>query len=70
MGFGYRSAVSGRIVMADGGYQGNREVIMPYRKRSDGSELPGWKIEINTVHKQSVPAWNMPCEHEVPEHPA
>ncbi|WP_435876307.1 transposase [Saccharopolyspora shandongensis] len=43
---------SGAKVMADGGYQGNREVIMPYRKSGDGSELPAWKEELNSVHKR------------------
>ncbi|QUH04196.1 transposase [Saccharopolyspora erythraea] len=43
---------SGAQVMADGGYQGNREVIMPYRKPTDGSELPEWKDELNSVHKR------------------
>lgn len=38
--------------MADGGYQGNPQVIMPYRKPQDGSELPEWKQHLNTVHKK------------------
>lgn len=42
----------GAQVMADGGYQGNPSVIMPYRKPRDGSELPEWKDDLNTVHKQ------------------
>lgn len=42
----------GASVMADGGYQGNREIIMPYRKPADGSELPEWKADLNTVHKR------------------
>ena len=29
--------------MADGGYRGNPEVIIPYRKPADGSDLPDWK---------------------------
>jgi hypothetical protein len=29
--------------MADGGYQGNPEVIMPYRTPTGGSPLPGCK---------------------------
>ena len=33
--------LDGRPVMADGGYRGNPEVIMPYRKPTDGSSLPG-----------------------------
>ena len=38
--------------MADGGYQGNHQVIMPYRKSRDGCELPEWKAQLNTVHKR------------------
>lgn len=41
----------GATVMADGGYQGNPEVIMPYRKPA-GGELPTWKTDLNTVHKR------------------
>jgi hypothetical protein len=43
---------AGAQVMADGGYQGNPSVIMPYRKPRDGSDLPEWKDGLNTVHKQ------------------
>ncbi|WP_435829142.1 hypothetical protein [Saccharopolyspora shandongensis] len=39
-------------MMADGGYQNNPSVIMPCRKPTDGSELPDWKEELNTVHKR------------------
>ena len=38
--------------MADGGYQGNPEVIMPIRKPAGEATLPGWKTEINTGHKR------------------
>jgi hypothetical protein len=38
-------------VMADGAYQGNPEVIIPYRKPGKGKKLPAWKQELNTVHK-------------------
>lgn len=38
--------------MADGGYQGNPEVIMPYRTPINGCPLPGWKHDLNTVHKR------------------
>jgi DDE superfamily endonuclease len=38
--------------MADGGYQGNPEVIMPYRKPRKGQPpLPQWKKDLNTVHR-------------------
>ncbi|WP_137813749.1 transposase [Gandjariella thermophila] len=43
---------TGAHVMADGGYQDNPGVIMPYRKPGDGSPLPGWKEQLNTVHKR------------------
>ncbi len=36
--------------MADGGYRGNPDVIMPYRKPRDGSELPEWKQDYNAGH--------------------
>jgi hypothetical protein len=29
--------------MADGGHQGNPEVIMPYRKRTDRTPLAQWQ---------------------------
>jgi hypothetical protein len=38
--------------MADGGYQGNPEVIMPYRKPRDGSELPDWIEDLNATHRK------------------
>jgi hypothetical protein len=38
-------------VTTDGGYQGNPEVIMPYHKPRDGSELPEWQEEFNAVHR-------------------
>jgi hypothetical protein len=36
----------GATVMADGGYQGNPEVIMPYRTPAGGGPLPGWKHDL------------------------
>jgi hypothetical protein len=41
-----------RAVMADGGYRGNPEVIMPYRKPRDGGELPEWKQSYNAGHRK------------------
>ena len=42
----------GAKVMADGGYQGNAEVIMPYRTPRKGQPpLPQRKEDLNTVHK-------------------
>jgi hypothetical protein len=38
--------------MADGGYQGNPDVIMPYRKPRTGHGLVAWQEELNTVHKR------------------
>jgi hypothetical protein len=37
--------------MADGGYRCNPEVIMPYRKRSDGRSLTAWQEELNPTHR-------------------
>lgn len=45
-------AVGDAHVMADGGYQGNPRVIMPYRKPRNGGELLAWQVELNTVHKR------------------
>jgi hypothetical protein len=42
----------GAHVMADGGYRGNPEVIMPYRKPGDGRDLPGRQEELNRVHRR------------------
>jgi hypothetical protein len=42
----------GAHVIADGGYRGNPEVIMPYRKPGKGRSLAGWQEELNTVHKR------------------
>jgi hypothetical protein len=42
----------GAHVMADGGYQGNPQVIMPYRNPRQGQPpLPQWKQDLNTVHR-------------------
>lgn len=37
--------------MADGGYRGNPDVIIPYRKNRDGSPLPAWKEDLNAQHR-------------------
>jgi hypothetical protein len=42
---------AGAAAMADGGYQGTG-VIMPYRTLADGTALPEWKSDLNTVHKR------------------
>ena len=49
---GIADQLAGRPVIADGGYQGNREVVMPYRKPRDGSELPDWKEDLNATHRK------------------
>ena len=46
--------------MADGGYRGNAEVIMPYRKPTDGSDLPAWKEDLNVEHAPSEQGSNTP----------
>ena len=61
----------GAAVMADGGYQGNHDVIVPYRKPRDGQpQLPPWKQDLNTVHRRvrarvehalaRIKAWRIP----------
>ena len=48
---GISDTLAGRPVMADGGYQGNTGVIMPYRKRSDGQPLSDWQDDLNATHR-------------------
>jgi hypothetical protein len=36
---------------AGDGYQGNPDVIMPFRKPCDGSDLPDWKEELNAAYR-------------------
>jgi hypothetical protein len=49
---GVDQQLAGRPVLADGGYQGNKGVIMPYRKPRDGNELPDWQEELNSTHRR------------------
>ena len=49
---GIKQKLAGRAVMADGGYQGNPEVIMPFRKPGGDATLLGWKTEVNIGHKR------------------
>jgi hypothetical protein len=49
---GINRQLAGREVMADGAYRGNPEVIIPYRKPRDGSELPAWKQDYNAGHRK------------------
>ena len=48
---GIDQQLTGRPVMADGGYRGNPQVIIPYRKPHDGSSLPQWKEDLNAEHR-------------------
>ena len=50
---GISDQIAGPEMMADGGYRGNLEVIMPYRKPRDGSELPAWKQDYNAGHRKA-----------------
>jgi hypothetical protein len=49
---GIDRTLAGRPVMADGGYQDNPQVVMPYRKRIDGQPLTDWQEDLNTVHRK------------------
>lgn len=49
---GIADTLAGRPVMADGGYQGNPTVIMPYRKRRHGQPLPDWQEDLNAGHRK------------------
>ncbi|MEU9869425.1 transposase family protein [Actinomadura sp. NPDC048021] len=49
---GADTACRGPRGIADSGYQGNRQVIMPYRRPRDGSKLPAWQHQLNIVHKR------------------
>ncbi len=60
----------GAQVMADGGYPGNREVIMPYRKPTDSSELPGEGRPQHRPQASPCPRRTHSGAHEVLEHPA
>ncbi|MEV4544731.1 transposase family protein [Micromonospora echinaurantiaca] len=48
---GIDQKLAGRPIMADGGYRGNPEVIIPYRKNRDGGPLPDWKEDLNAQHR-------------------
>jgi hypothetical protein len=50
---GIAQQCTGAHVMADGGYLGNPDVIIPYRNPREGQPpLPQWKQDRNTVHKR------------------
>ncbi len=48
---GIDQQLAGRPVVADGGYHGVPEVIIPYRKPVNG-EITDWQEELNTVHRR------------------
>ncbi len=49
---GINQQLAEREVMAYGGYRGNPEVVMPYRKPRDGGELPQWKQDYNAGRRK------------------
>lgn len=49
---GMKDQLDGRPVVADGGYQGNPDVIIPYRRARGQERLPAWQDEWNTNHRQ------------------
>ncbi|GAA4572722.1 hypothetical protein GCM10023176_36240 [Micromonospora coerulea] len=57
---GTQEKLDGRPVMADGGYRGNPEMIKPYRKPSDGSDLPDWKEALKSNTGPSAQGFNTP----------
>lgn len=60
---------AGRPVLAGGGCQGNKGVIMPYRKPRNGNELPGWQEELNSTPSRSRPRRTRAGRHEDLEDP-
>jgi len=54
---GIDQKLAGRPVIADGGYQGNLDVIMPYRTPAHGA-LTDWHEDRNTIAARSAPASN------------
>ncbi|MBB5828588.1 hypothetical protein HDA31_004777 [Micromonospora carbonacea subsp. aurantiaca] len=48
---GIAEKLDGWPVMADGGYRGNHEGIMPYRKPTDGSDLLARKEALNVEYR-------------------
>lgn len=43
---------AGAQVISDGGYRGNPEIIMPYRKRTKDEQLPAWQETLNAIHRR------------------
>jgi hypothetical protein len=48
---GIDQALAAGHVMADGAYQGNPGVIIPYRRPRDGGELEDWQEDLDAVHR-------------------
>ena len=49
---GMDQALAGRAVIADCGYRGNTEVILPYRKHSADQDLPPWQEDLNATPRR------------------
>jgi DDE superfamily endonuclease len=43
---------AGAHVISDGGYRGNPQIVMPYRKVSKDQELPAWQEALNVIHRR------------------
>lgn len=50
---GMGQKLAGRAVMADGGYRGDPDVIMPYRKHDASQALPQWQQNLNATHRRT-----------------
>jgi hypothetical protein len=48
---GIARKLAGRPAVAVGGYRGNPDVVIPYRKPEDGSASVAWKEDLNAVHR-------------------
>jgi hypothetical protein len=67
---GINQTLAGRPVIADGGYQGNAEVIMPFRKPGGDHQLPDWKTALNTRQASPRSGRARAVASEVLENPA
>jgi hypothetical protein len=47
----YRYSTNPQVAI-DGDYQGNTDVIMPYRRPRDGTPLTDWQEDLNTTHRK------------------
>jgi hypothetical protein len=48
---GINQQLDGRPVLADGGYRGNPEIVIPYRQPTNGTTSPRWKEDLYAVHR-------------------